>query len=559
MTAQGTPGTLPTAIGKYRIERVLGRGAMGVVYLGRDPTIDRPVAIKIVVLPDGLDAHKIAEFRERFLREARAAGRLSHPAIVTVYEADDGSASGVPFIAMEYVEGLPWNYKVRQGIKQDPDAILPLFREIASALDYAHKNGVVHRDIKPANIVQTPDGHVKLMDFGIAKVPTSELTREGQFLGTPAYMSPEQVMGRPVDGRADLFSLGTVLYELLTCKKPFPGEDISTVTYRIARDEPEPLLELNPSLPPEVVQMVRHLLEKDPQRRYATAGEFVEDIDAYMAGAALPHAGTALDNASAGVAEPTLVANGPKALPPKGAPAPVRTPPPLAPTPRRRLPLAVAVGGALLGLVVLGAVVLGAAALWSKARSGGPTGQTAEPAPVASQTPATTPQEAPPGPASPPAAPASGGTVQEPKETQPVQPVKPRRPPPPKTEPKPENAVPVRPAEPATHPAVKPPEHALVAYTFTSKILKGGFKIKVDGKDVVARDIQRKFTLKDETYTGTFTVPPGPHEVSFEIQTDIQNVSGSHAESRTFEAGQRLTLNIRMTRLNKELSFAWVE
>ncbi len=553
MTAQGTSGTLPKAIGKYRIERVLGRGAMGVVYLGRDPTIDRPVAIKIVVLPDGLEAHKVAEFRERFLREARAAGRLSHPAIVTVYEADDGSNSGIPFIAMEYVEGLPWNYKVRQGIKQDPDSILPLFREIASALDYAHKNGVVHRDIKPANIVQTPDGHVKLMDFGIAKVPTSELTREGQFLGTPAYMSPEQVMGRSVDGRADLFSLGTVLYELLSCKKPFPGEDISTVTYRIARDEPESLLDLNPGLAPEVEQMVRHLLEKDPQRRYATAGELVEDIDAYMAGAALPHAGTALGNTSAAVGDPTLVAEEAKSPPPKGSPPPARALPPAS---RRRLPLALTVGGAVLGLVVLGAVVLGAAALWSKARSGGPAPPTEEAAPAGSEAAASNP------PAIPTPAPSSTSTGiagPEPSPSPPVQPARPRRSSPPKKEPKTEPPPPVRPPEPAPRPAVKPLEPAQVTYTFSSKILKGGFKIKVDGKDVVARDIQRKFTLKDETYTGTFAVPPGPHEVSFEIRTEIQNVSGSHAESRTFGAGQRLTLNIRMTRLNKELSFAWVE
>ncbi len=556
MTAQGTSGALPTTIGKYRIERVLGRGAMGVVYLGRDPTIDRPVAIKIVVLPEGLDAQKVAEFRERFLREARAAGRLSHPSIVTVYEADDGSTSGVPFIAMEYVEGLPWNYKIRQGIKQDPDSILPLFREIASALDYAHKNGVVHRDIKPANIVQTPDGHVKLMDFGIAKVPTSELTREGQFLGTPAYMSPEQVMGRSVDGRSDLFSLGTVLYELLTCRKPFPGEDISTVTYRIARDEPEPLLDLNPGLAPEVEQMVRHLLDKDPRRRYATAGEFVEDIDAYMAGAALPHAGTALGNVSAAAVDPTLVAEDGKAPLSKGAPPPAKTPPPASPVSRRRLPLAVTVGGIVLGVVVLGAVLLGAAALWSKARWGGQAPPPVEAAPVGSEAAAPPPQAAP---APVPSSPTPVVAAPEPPKAPPVRPVRPKGSSPPKRESKTEPPAPVRPAESAPPPAARPVEPAQVTYTFSSKILKGGFKIKVDGKDVVARDIQRKFTLKDETYTGTFAVPPGPHEVSFEIRTDIQNVSGSHAESRTFGAGQRLTLNIRMTRLNKELSFAWVE
>ncbi|MGC8764250.1 MAG: serine/threonine-protein kinase, partial [Acidobacteriota bacterium] len=420
MTVSGTQVPLPSAIGKYRIQRVLGRGAMGVVYLGLDPTIDRPVAVKTIVLPDGLEEEKVKEFRARFLREARAAGKLSHPAIVTVYEADDGSVSGVPFIAMEYVEGLPWNYKVRQGIKQDPDALLPLVRELASALDYAHKNGVVHRDIKPANIVQTPDGRVKLMDFGIAKVPTSELTREGQFLGTPAYMSPEQVMGRPVDGRSDLFSLGTVLYELFCAKKPFPGDDISTVTFRIAREEPTPPLELNPALPPEVDQILRHLLEKDPERRYLSATELREDIDAYLAGAALPHAGTAA--APSPAAERTLlVPESPPAASPKEAPqapAPSRptpkAPPAAPPAPsRRRLSLPLAAALALVALVVLGAAVAGGVALLSRARGGTP--------PAPAERPGTAVDQ----PSSPPAAAAEAPASQGPQGPPPASPATP--------------------------------------------------------------------------------------------------------------------------------------
>ena len=291
----GTTGTgIPEQIGKYRVSRVLGRGSMGVVFLARDSLIDRDVAIKTVALPPGLDDDKIREFRERFLREARAAGRLSHPSIVTIYEADDGSNGGTPFIAMEFVEGLPWNLKIRQHTFPDPEQVLSLAREIASALEYAHKTGVVHRDIKPANIVQTPDGHVKLMDFGIAKVPTSELTREGQFLGTPAYMSPEQIMGRAVDGRSDLFSLGTVLYELLTCRKPFEGEDITTVTYAILKQDPRPARSISPDIPEEVDRILFHLMAKDTAQRYASARQLAEDIDAYMAGANLPHAGQAV-------------------------------------------------------------------------------------------------------------------------------------------------------------------------------------------------------------------------------------------------------------------------
>jgi serine/threonine-protein kinase len=569
VTVSGTQVPLPSAIGKYRIQRVLGRGAMGVVYLGLDPTIDRPVAVKTIVLPDGLEEEKVKEFRARFLREARAAGKLSHPAIVTVYEADDGSLSGVPFIAMEFVEGLPWNYKVRQGIKQDPDAILPLVRELASALDYAHKNGVVHRDIKPANIVQTPDGRVKLMDFGIAKVPTSELTREGQFLGTPAYMSPEQVMGRPVDGRSDLFSLGTVLYELFCARKPFPGDDISTVTFRIAREDPPPPLELNPSLPAEVDQILRHLLEKDPEKRYLSASELVEDIDAYLAGAALPHAGTA--SVASPAAERTLLVpqttpaspqgtprGAPPATPPPGS-APRPSPPAAPPSPatRSRLPLLAAL--ALVAVVVLGAAVAGGVALLSRARGGTPPGPSVQPGTAAPESPSPAPPTAEtkpspgtaaPPPAAPPPSPATGSpsALSRPPRKAPA--VKP----PPSSSP--ENGERARQTEKTPPPAPVPPP-ATVTFTFSSKILKGGFQILVDGKEVFRKKIQRKFTLKDETYTGTFPVPPGEHEVLFEVQTEIQNVSERHAEKRTFSSGEAVSLHIKMTRLNKEVRFAW--
>ncbi|MGA9751167.1 MAG: serine/threonine-protein kinase, partial [Acidobacteriota bacterium] len=379
MTEPSRPGSTPERIGKYVIERVLGRGSMGLVYLARDPTIDRYVAIKTIALPDGLEEAKVREFRQRFLREARAAGKLNHPCIVTIYEADDGSLGGVPFIAMEYVEGIPWNLKVRQGRKADPETVLPLFRELASALNYAHRAGVIHRDLKPANIIQTQDGHLKLMDFGIAKVPTSELTREGQFLGTPAYMSPEQIMGRGVDGRSDLFSLGCVLYEMLTCRKPFAGEDIATVTFQILSESPPSVLSCCPELSPEVDQVVRYLMAKDPERRYASADLLVQDIDAYMAGSAPPHAGTGV---TAVVPPPsgqehmeaTVVQPPPELSPSASPPAPaarasgtVPFPPaaaagggvPAAPRPSSRRPalmLLIAGGGLLAVLLLLGAV-----------------------------------------------------------------------------------------------------------------------------------------------------------------------------------------------------------
>lgn len=277
-------------IGKYITERVIGRGAMGVVFLAKDPTIGRNVAIKCIHIPQGIDEEKVVEFRERFLREARAAGVMSHPNIVTIYEADEGSSNYPPFIAMEYIEGETWNQKIKRGEKFSPDQLFPLLKDIASALEYAHRNNVIHRDIKPGNIIQTKDNRVKLMDFGIAKVPTSELTREGQFLGTPAYMSPEQVQGKPVDKTCDIFSLGAVAYEMIGGRKPFEGEEISTVLHKIVKEDPKDLRELNPEVSKEAWAIIKKMLQKDASKRYQDAIELISDIDAYLAGSPPPYA-----------------------------------------------------------------------------------------------------------------------------------------------------------------------------------------------------------------------------------------------------------------------------
>ena len=569
MTEPSRPGSTPERIGKYVIERVLGRGSMGLVYLARDPTIDRYVALKTIALPDGLEEAKVREFRQRFLREARAAGKLNHPCIVTIYEADDGSLGGVPFIAMEYVEGIPWNLKVRQGRKADPDTVLPLFRELASALNYAHRAGVIHRDLKPANIIQTQDGHLKLMDFGIAKVPTSELTREGQFLGTPAYMSPEQIMGRGVDGRSDLFSLGCVLYEMLTCRKPFPGEDIATVTFQILSEEPPSVLSCCPELSPDVDQMVRYLMAKDPDRRYASADLLVQDIDAYMAGSAPPHAGTGVTAVFPPPSgrehlEATVVQPPPELSPPASPPAPaagasgtVPFPPaaaagggvPAAPRPSSRRPLILLIaGGGLLAALLLLAAVGGVLYLRHRAASKQAAealaGKVAQEVPAGEATTSAEPaQPVPPAP-----------SAEVPKE--PV-----RRPiyrPRPKAPPKQAEPAPVvKPA--AVQPPPVPPQPCTVAYSFTSGVLRGEFEILVDGKPVASVTIHRKFTFRSATYTGTFSVPPGQHTISFKIRTEVQDISENHAETASFTAGEKRRLTIVMTKFNKELHFEWAQ
>ena len=582
MTGETTGTGIPERIGKYRVSRVLGRGSMGVVFLARDSLIDRDVAIKTVALPPGLDEDKIREFRERFLREARAAGRLSHPSIVTIYEADDGSTGGTPFIAMEFVEGLPWNLKIRQRTFPDPEQVLSLAREIASALEYAHKTGVVHRDIKPANIVQTPDGHVKLMDFGIAKVPTSELTREGQFLGTPAYMSPEQIMGRAVDGRSDLFSLGTVLYELLTCRKPFEGEDITTVTYAILKQDPRPARSISPDIPEEVDRILFHLMAKDTAQRYASARQLAEDIDAYMAGANLPHAGQAvmpwvesahLDSASQAIAP----------APPPPGPPPGQRPEPAAPPPPSRVPTTQATqvqalesaappkaasppqpeaearkGGKgmrwiLAGLGVAAIVALGllvAAVVWYRASARSPGGDfessTSTSPDPAVQLGSTSLDSTTAPPALEPASPQGPPVAELPKP-------RPR----PKPVPPPEVAPPA-PVLAAPPPPVKPPATAAVAYTFTSGTKRGEFWIRLDGREVAHQVINRKGSIFSQaSYTGSFTAPAGTHQVEFHIRTELQNINETHAESATFEPGQARTMGIVMTKFNKEIRFAW--
>jgi eukaryotic-like serine/threonine-protein kinase len=212
-----------TLVGRYEIDAELGRGAMGVVYRARDPRIDRTVAIKTVSLL-GLEPDAEQEYRERFVVEARAAGRLSHPRIVTIFDVAEDPHTLTPYIVMEYVSGRSLEEVLCPENGTLPlDTALQVTQELAEALDYAHAQGIVHRDIKPSNIILAEDGHPKIADFGIAKLNAVDLPQTGRTLGTPAYMSPEQLKGDPVDGRSDLFSLGVVLYQLLTRHRPFQG------------------------------------------------------------------------------------------------------------------------------------------------------------------------------------------------------------------------------------------------------------------------------------------------------------------------------------------------
>jgi eukaryotic-like serine/threonine-protein kinase len=265
------PGLEHPVIGRYRVERELGRGAMGVVYLASDPHINRQVAIKAMDL-SGLDQVEMNNLKVRFIREAEAAGRLNHPGIVTVHDA--GEDGNLAYIAMDYAPGEPLSKHT------DADHLLPvatvfeLLAQVAEALDYAHEQGVVHRDMKPANMIyDAASGKVMITDFGVARVMDSSRTRTGALVGSPAYMAPEQIAGKRVDGRADVFALGVSLYQLLTGQFPFDGDSLAALAHQISQGEHRSLKSVRAELPASASRIVNRALRKAPQERFARAGE----------------------------------------------------------------------------------------------------------------------------------------------------------------------------------------------------------------------------------------------------------------------------------------------
>jgi CHASE2 domain-containing sensor protein/tRNA A-37 threonylcarbamoyl transferase component Bud32 len=266
--------TKPT-LGRYEIIKELGRGAMGTVYFGKDPKINRDVAIKTLRYED-VDASRIGEVKQRFFREAEAAGKLAHPNIVTIY--DVGEDYDIAYMAMEFLDGTDLEPYCNETNLLPLSKVLKVISSVAQALDYAHENGVVHRDIKPANIMILNNGEVKVTDFGIARVMESSKTQTGIILGTPSYMSPEQIAGQKVDGRSDLFSLGVVLYELLTGEKPFMGDSIATLMYSITTSTPPPLREVAPNIPEKCATVIEKILAKDRDMRYQSGVVMAKEL-----------------------------------------------------------------------------------------------------------------------------------------------------------------------------------------------------------------------------------------------------------------------------------------
>jgi len=312
--------TPPPTIGRYEIRRELGRGTMGVVYEAADPALGRAVALKTIRIGFTLSPEERELFVKRFLAEARIAARLSHPGIVMVH--DVGFDSGAPYIALELLQGrtlaevieatagpLPWRDALR------------ITSRVARALHHAHAHGVIHRDVKPANIMVLPSGEPKLMDFGIAKTETAriKLTAAGQFFGTPLYMAPEQALGEAADGRADLFSLGSIAYTLLTGRNAFAADNIARIVARVVHDEPVQPRQVVADLPPDVDYLLARALAKDPSHRHPDGKSLAEDAEDILAGAPPRHRADGSSRAEGELDLETLLLGnaGPKMVPPK--------------------------------------------------------------------------------------------------------------------------------------------------------------------------------------------------------------------------------------------------
>lgn len=261
-------------LGKYKVNRELGRGAMGIVYEGYDPFIERAVAIK-TIQKSMLDKSESDEILSRFRREAQAAGRLTHPNIVSVYEY--GEDADVAFIAMEFIVGIELKEHFDKTMRFQIRDSAKIMTQLLEALEYSHSRGVVHRDIKPSNILITDDGQVKIADFGIAKIESSDLTQVGTVLGTPSYMSPEQFMGITADRRSDIYSAGVVLYQFLTGERPFSGSNMTVIMHKVLHQPPVLAGKLGADVPQGLQEVVAKAMSKRPEDRYQTAAEFLED------------------------------------------------------------------------------------------------------------------------------------------------------------------------------------------------------------------------------------------------------------------------------------------
>ena len=513
-------------LGRYEIIAELGRGAMGTVYRARDPKIDRIVALKTITVA-GIGPADEEEYRQRFFREAQAAGKLSHGGLVTIFDVGEDEKSKTPFIVMAFIEGKTLE-ELGRGERLPTETALGLVKQIAEALDYAHAQKIIHRDIKPANIIVTADGRAKITDFGIAKLAQTQFTQPGQVLGTPAYMAPEQLSGGAVDGRADLFSLGVILYWLLTGDKPFAGDTTTAVSFKIVYQEPIPATQMNPSLSPDHDYALQRALAKDAARRYQRGRELAHDLEDLLD--ARPPRSKATAPAAPEI-EHTIVA-GRRAAPPPGAtvktvagvaaPAPVAVAAAAEPKRKRKwlLPAAVL-------LILLG----GAGWLWLGGSKSKPSDEPAA-------------QEA--------------GTSAAPVET--------AKPPAPKTTsrqesaPKKDEPPPWAEAEGARRKAearTRSVATATLRLTGEHNLDRATLYVSVDEKLVKQISLRAKTAGRSGVTVGmgdisaSIPVSAGQHAIIIRVHAPRDDFSETEYTSATFEPGQTRTLEITMGKLGK--------
>jgi serine/threonine-protein kinase len=499
----------PETVGRYQVLRELGRGMMGVVYLARDPDLGRDIALKVIQLPLGATAAEREGFERRFFAEAQSAARLTHPGIVIVHDVGRDPVSGALFMALQLLPGQTLDQVLRSQKRIEWREALRITKKVAEALEHAHSEGVVHRDIKPANIMILPTGDPKIMDFGIAKMETGRLTATGQFIGTPLYMSPEQAMARPVDGRSDIFSLGSVLYEMLTGVPAFDGESVTKILFQLMSSEPEPPSVRVPSLSPAIDNILRRCFAKDVTQRYSDAEALAKDITAIIGPGA--DAGRA-----AGVGSGTEISDSPltallpqdaeTSLPEDWSALETRALPP-SPARRRRR-----------NMVVMGAIVAAALLGWAaiRALTPPPVARIVEPPPV-ERKPVPPPSESGEGP------------------------------------------------RPTPSPTRAPNAAALLSVEFEHSLKGGVFRLYVDDLRVIDEPFGSKVTKKIvglEMRKGflaeTLEVTPGLRTVKVEVIWE-DNVKTQRSQT-FFNPGSRLRLKAKlgsMGGLRKDLSLEW--
>ena len=502
---------LPRTIGRFEILRELGRGMTGVVFEARDPALSRTVALKMIDPANAVPAGERKAFTQRFESEARIAGRLSHPNIVVVHDVGQDPESEILYIALERLPGETLGALVQKGIHLPWRQALDVGAQLADALEHAHGHGIVHRDIKPANVMLLPDGQVKLMDFGIAKLEASQLTAAGQFFGTPLYMAPEQAGNDAVDGRSDLFALGSVLYTLLTGRHAFAGDNVLQILRRVVEDDPPPPSEVMSGLPPSVDGIIARCLAKAPDDRYPSARHLREDIEEVLGGRSPRHSTPPMRRLAADVSGAAADEEGPAAATltvdvnplEKLLDAPVGRPETAPAAPRRRMAL-------LLGLGAVGVLALAVGV----------------------------PRLLPPGPSPPQASPGTGAPASAAAGA---------------------GAVPAPPSEPTPAPAPPP---ARVVVDFRHPLRTGTLRILMDGEPVVGQSVDGSVSrnlLLAKLHGGVFTelveVEAGRHE--FEVEVTWDDNTRRESIRGVFGADETYRLEIRLGRLRRNLSLKW--